>query len=785
MLIDQDTKVDGVWVPFFGRPAFTPVGAAKIALRQKAQRSSPPSSSAVPTAATSPASTRPGPARRPARGHGADDREDRGAGPPAARAVGLEAPAVAAAAAGGGMNPDHASSVPSWRGPGQSRQHNRIVLERRHHPGLSSSEARDTRFLPVKCESQDHPGITTPTSSLPAVGRSSGMPSLIPCSIRALSSRCSRKPRRTTTEGPSLAEYRTFPTLSEYLVVARIGTHGASGPGNLRWVLTETDDPAENAGVALHWLHAWRFPTSAAGSSPKDHNDTFRVLEVLRDPLAWSFLPAGPSLEPPTLPWARIDLSREPFVVEAGEPVTPRSPSWARRRCGTCGWSRPASSSSFPTRTAGQVQALEMKAGSRARWAVRIGQDAYFSFTPLGSEGTCSCTYRVGVRRGPGQVRELYRIESAPVGPIAPSAVEVDLSDHCRHEVELLLQVDRTSGLRRRSGGARPSTSVSALPAQKPGSDRPNILLVGLDTLRADALGRLGAEPSLTPALDRLAGAERRLARCLYTCSTSPTRASSRCMTGLYGKNHGVYDLQTPLPPSHATLAEHLASARVRHLGGHLGQPPRAITTRGSARASASRPRHRALRGRARGRHRPSTGSRSAAEQTPVLRLAPPLRPAHAAHAAAALRPRLPPARAAGPRSGPRLGPVPPARAAGVRRARPRRPAATSTTARSPTSTARSAACSGSWRAAVLLENTLLALVADHGESLGEHGVLLRHVGPARHHHPRAADDPLAGSRSGRGGGSRGWCRRSTSSPRSCGPRACAVPPQDGQDLRS
>ena len=36
MLIDQDTKVEGVWVPFFGRPAFTPVGAAKIALRQKA-----------------------------------------------------------------------------------------------------------------------------------------------------------------------------------------------------------------------------------------------------------------------------------------------------------------------------------------------------------------------------------------------------------------------------------------------------------------------------------------------------------------------------------------------------------------------------------------------------------------------------------------------------------------------------------------------------------------------------------------------------------------------------
>jgi KDO2-lipid IV(A) lauroyltransferase len=36
MLIDQDTRVEGVWVPFFGRPAYTPVGAARIALKQDA-----------------------------------------------------------------------------------------------------------------------------------------------------------------------------------------------------------------------------------------------------------------------------------------------------------------------------------------------------------------------------------------------------------------------------------------------------------------------------------------------------------------------------------------------------------------------------------------------------------------------------------------------------------------------------------------------------------------------------------------------------------------------------
>lgn len=36
ILIDQDVDIDGVWVPFFGRPAYTPVGAARLALRESA-----------------------------------------------------------------------------------------------------------------------------------------------------------------------------------------------------------------------------------------------------------------------------------------------------------------------------------------------------------------------------------------------------------------------------------------------------------------------------------------------------------------------------------------------------------------------------------------------------------------------------------------------------------------------------------------------------------------------------------------------------------------------------
>lgn len=36
MLIDQDTRVQGTFVPFFGRPAYTPVAAAQLALRFEA-----------------------------------------------------------------------------------------------------------------------------------------------------------------------------------------------------------------------------------------------------------------------------------------------------------------------------------------------------------------------------------------------------------------------------------------------------------------------------------------------------------------------------------------------------------------------------------------------------------------------------------------------------------------------------------------------------------------------------------------------------------------------------
>jgi arylsulfatase len=295
---------------------------------------------------------------------------------------------------------------------------------------------------------------------------------------------------------------------------------------------------------------------------------------------------AGCRAQPPqeTRPWVRLDLARTALTVEmAPDPGIP-----VGRKISYLGSAEvrdmrlvPESQlAHFPKRTAGQVEALEMKAGTRVHWTVRVGRDAYVSFTPLGSEGPCACTYRVGVREAPGRLRELYRVESAPVGPIAPAVAEVDLSEYAGRTVEVLFQLDGTSPGTALWGSPALYGRVKA-PLRKVGS-RPNVILIGMDTLRADALGAWGRMPSLTPNLDRLAEQSDIWPEAFTVFNaTNPSFASM--MTGLYGKSHGVYDLKTPLPRSHTTLAEHLAGAgydtfaviSASHLGDHnsgLGQ---------------------------------------------------------------------------------------------------------------------------------------------------------------------------------------------------------------------
>lgn len=300
--------------------------------------------------------------------------------------------------------------------------------------------------------------------------------------------------------------------------------------------------------------------------------------------------------------WHRLDLAALPPRVEVSPFGVASQPPF-RASIGFLGALEmrdlaqvpPHTLATYPHQSAGQVRVLEQAVGSRLAWKITPGEEAAFHFTPLLEEGAAlPCTFRIGVRDGEA-LTELHRVtpEPTPPGqpPFAPAAERVDLSPWAGREIELLVQVDPPAGAsaERWVRWASPAVYWRGPAERAPGSRaRPNVLLIGVDTLRADHVGAFrGGEPallgpSLTPAIDRLAEESDVWLAAYSTFNvTNPSFAS--ILTGLYGKNHGVYDLKTPLPAAHTTMAElfqragydTLAVIAARHLGDHnsgLGQ---------------------------------------------------------------------------------------------------------------------------------------------------------------------------------------------------------------------
>jgi choline-sulfatase len=100
--------------------------------------------------------------------------------------------------------------------------------------------------------------------------------------------------------------------------------------------------------------------------------------------------------------------------------------------------------------------------------------------------------------------------------------------------------------------------ALSCARAPGPAPAPPSILLVTLDTTRADAVG-----PEATPALQALAARGRRFRQAYATApETLPSHASM--MTGLYPAGHGVHENARVLPSAHPVAAEELRRAGYR-----------------------------------------------------------------------------------------------------------------------------------------------------------------------------------------------------------------------------
>ena len=92
----------------------------------------------------------------------------------------------------------------------------------------------------------------------------------------------------------------------------------------------------------------------------------------------------------------------------------------------------------------------------------------------------------------------------------------------------------------------------------RPQGARRNLLLVSVDTLRADHVGAYGSDLPTTPALDRLAE-EGALFEHAIAAYPSTTASHASMLTGVYPSVHGVFGLYDRLPANIPTLAELLA----------------------------------------------------------------------------------------------------------------------------------------------------------------------------------------------------------------------------------
>lgn len=118
--------------------------------------------------------------------------------------------------------------------------------------------------------------------------------------------------------------------------------------------------------------------------------------------------------------------------------------------------------------------------------------------------------------------------------------------------------------------------SLAALPGCRDASPRPNVILVTLDTTRADFLSCYGAPWATTPALDELAREGTRFERAFASSSLTPV-SHATILTGRFNPSHGLRVLSAGsgfrLPADEPTLATRLAALGYRTAAVHSAFP--------------------------------------------------------------------------------------------------------------------------------------------------------------------------------------------------------------------
>jgi arylsulfatase A-like enzyme len=129
--------------------------------------------------------------------------------------------------------------------------------------------------------------------------------------------------------------------------------------------------------------------------------------------------------------------------------------------------------------------------------------------------------------------------------------------------VGVVLVVAAAAWLSRDAGGPIRQVRAAARPDGETASPLPNVLLVSIDTLRADHLGCYGYPRRTSPFIDGLAGEGALFRQSLSQASWTRASAAS-LLTSLYPSTHGTLYMTAALAPGTPTLAAYLSARGYR-----------------------------------------------------------------------------------------------------------------------------------------------------------------------------------------------------------------------------
>ncbi len=309
------------------------------------------------------------------------------------------------------------------------------------------------------------------------------------------------------------------------------------------WAVVERDAPPRA------WRARTRFP--ALGASGADLPD-LEPGEVRVDPEGVVIAAAGGEEQPPKrLPIvypASGRSVRAALAYRAGEDrLAPRELTLDRE-------TRRALTLPLPGRLGFAIEEVPERA--RLRFAVALHDVRLSHERPGPREGPRGADFRLVVRDRAGEESLLFQREVGErgMGVDHYHGIEVGLAEWAGRSVELHFSCAFPDP----SGAAPEWIGLASIaePQLTSGSDTslPNVLLVVIDTLRADRLGCYGWERAHTPSIDRLAREGVRFADAMSPSAwTLPSHAS--LFTSTYPSQHAVWSEQR-LPEGLPTLAE-------------------------------------------------------------------------------------------------------------------------------------------------------------------------------------------------------------------------------------